>query len=586
MTGPSATTGAGGPAAQAEPVPPWTALAQSGAALTAVQGLGSRFHQVVSPRGAAQGPALRACAFGWAAVDVAKALALRGSRPFALWPRLAIDVVDLAFWCALAGDDPDTTEDAVIPGVSLAAEASARLGPYGLVVPLVNATVAGAVRRIRGHRLRLGQFSWQLMGVGGGWTLSLLAQRQQRRHAAQHRIEVEAQLQRAELAGFHDVIMEHEGAIDLLQRASVLIDLGSPNGASRRRDMAGVLKAAMAQAVRGRDTYLREAFSVWQARHNLSPALAHAVQVDLPPDAGTVVLTARQTAALHEWLGHQDLAGHISVELADPRSARIPFGPRDLRVDGRVVALPGERDVRRWSFDALPAAFLLDIGWLTQPVARHREAVPWSATLPTVAFATAASIWSAWRGEHRDIASPGTAIVLSFVSTMLYALLSTRNMRNPHTGDGISRFPWVMALQGYELVRGIASTDLSSQRRVAAALGAGAIIAVGWAISPAPRSARALVAELGWVVGFDLFARRLRHAIAQVGDEVGARASEQDAAEVAEAYERGRRRIYSIMGSELHATRHSLEQSWSQLPIDIRSEAGRRLDRVAILLSA
>ena len=35
-----------------------------------------------------------------------------------------------------ARDDTDTSEDAVIPGVALAAEAGARLGPTGFVVPV------------------------------------------------------------------------------------------------------------------------------------------------------------------------------------------------------------------------------------------------------------------------------------------------------------------------------------------------------------------------------------------------------------------------------------------------------------------
>jgi hypothetical protein len=132
---------------------PWQAIVDSRAVLTAVQGLGSRFHQVVSPRAAAQTTGWRLAAALGATVDVAKAHVLARDDRFRLGSRLLLDAADLALWCVAAGDDTDTSEDAVIPGAALATEAGARLGPIGLAVPVANAAVAAAVRRARGHRL-------------------------------------------------------------------------------------------------------------------------------------------------------------------------------------------------------------------------------------------------------------------------------------------------------------------------------------------------------------------------------------------------------------------------------------------------
>lgn len=197
---------------------PWQAIVDSRAVLTAVQGLGSRFHQVVSPRAAAQTTGWRLAAALGATVDVAKAHVLARDDRFRLGSRLLLDAADLALWCVAAGDDTDTSEDAVIPGAALATEAGARLGPIGLAVPVANAAVAAAVRRARGHRLRLEQFSWQLMGTGGGWAVQVLAERRRRRLDAKHQADLAARAQQAELAGLHDVIAEHEGPIDILQR--------------------------------------------------------------------------------------------------------------------------------------------------------------------------------------------------------------------------------------------------------------------------------------------------------------------------------------------------------------------------------
>lgn len=564
----------------------WRALVDARATLTAVQGVGSRFHQVVSPRGAARRPRWRALAVLGGVLDLAKARTLARDDRFRLIPRLLWDAGDLALWCLCAGDDADSSEDAVIPGASLAVEAGARMGLGGLCVPAANAGVAALVRRARGHQLRLGQFSWQLMGVGSGWALSILAGRRHKRLHAVHCHDLAARTRQAELAGFHDVVVDRNGAIDVLQRATALIDLGVPGRRAHRQDLTGALKATVAQSVRDRETYLRDVLTVWQESHNLQPDLTRLVRVSLDPAEGTVILSAEQASTLQHWLGRRELTGVVVVRLADPARARVPFERRDLWIDGELVELAAPVPLRRWAFEAVPAAMLLNIGWLVQPTGRHREAVAWSATLPSMALTILVAAWSAWRGEHGGAVDPRKAVAASFAVTMLYTLSSTRAMRSPHTATGVSRFPWVMPLQGYELVRGVVSARLGKRWRAAGLAGTAAVISTGWALSPPPRSPRALVAELGWVAGFDLFARRLRRSIAEAAHATAEQFDADASVAVTKAHRRGRDEALVIVWSALSEARASLRAAREALPADVHEEAARRLDRVEAMLRA
>ncbi len=564
-------------------VPPWRALTDARATLTLAEGLGSRFHQAVSPRGAARSTRWRLAAAVCGALDVARARALRADDRLHLVPRLLADAADLALWCLAADDDHDSSEDAVIPGVALAAEAGGRLGPAGLVVPLVNALVAYGIRRARHHRPRLNQFSWQVMGMGGGWAVSLLARRQKRRLEAFVRLEATARRQQAELAGLGAFLAEHEGAIDLLQRATALVELGASKTVSGRRDLTATVKAAVAEATRGRSTYLRDALLQFQARRNLQPDLARRVTMVLEEVDGTVVLTAEQAEALSAALASLDLRGPVVVSVADRQGAREPFGRRDLLVDGHKVALPAPGGRRR-VLDAVPAAFLLDLGWLAQPTAAHREQVAWRATLPPMALAAAAAAWSILVRERGVEPPPGATLAVAFAITALYTGLAPGAMANPHTPDGVSRFPWAMALQGYELVRGLLVERLGANARAVALGGTALLVALGWRRSPLPRSKRALVAELVWVVGFEAYARRLRRAMLEAGEAMAAEAERAERSARAVAWRAGRDRMERLLEVLVAQAVSDLEAAWDELVPDLREEAARRLERVGALL--
>jgi hypothetical protein len=497
---------------------------------------------------------------------------------------MLLDAGDLAVWCCAATDDADTSEDTVIPGVALAAEAGARLGLLGFVVPAVNATVAVAVRSRRGHRLRLEQFSWQLMGVAGGWMLTAFARRRQNTLEREHETDLRARLQGAELAGIHDLVTINEGAIDVLQRATALLDLGA-SGSQRRRDLAGAFKADVAKAARSHATYLRDALMLWQTGHNSQPQLSRTVSIELAADDGTILLSARQVGRLHAELNRLDPAGRVWVAAADRSQASHPYGDRDLKIDSSIVALPGDTPTRAWTFDAIPTAFLMGIGWLLQPMGKHREAVPFSATVVPLAMTIGAAAWSARHADRHGTATPGVAVGLSFATTVAYTVTATRAMRNPRTNT-VSRFPWTLALQGYELVRSSVSTDLDTGQRRRAATGTAAIIGLGWALTPRPRSVLALAAELQWVVGTVMGARQLQGAIHNCADQLAQKMSEQDDRAIAVAYQRGRASANATIAAALATAGEALTNASRNLDPELRAEAERRLHTAAHLLNA
>lgn len=566
---------------------PYSAVVRTRSTLTLIEGLGSRLHQIVSPRGAAKTGAWRAAATASAAVDVAKARWLVRDQRFALGGRLALDAADLALWCIAARDDTDTSEDAVIPGVALAAEAGARLGAAGFVVPAVNACVAACVRRRRGHDLRLEQFTWQLMGVAGGAVLTRFARRRRAALEREHDRDLPAMLQTAQLAGLHDVVMINEGAIDVLQRATALVDLGGPAG--RRRDFAGAFKADIADAVRAHATYLRDALMVWQTRHNFQPDLHRAVIVELDPQAGTILLTSEQVQRLHDTLDAMDLSGRVAIAPVDATEAARPYGHRNLMVNEAVIALPSAVAERTWRFDAIPTAFLMNICWLLQPTSRQREAVPWSATALPLAMSVGATVWSARRADRDGAASPRLALGLSFASTLTYTIASNLTMRQPYGADASaaeasSRFPWTLALQGYELVRSIVAADLDGPQRSLAAAASVAIVATGWLLAPDPRSARSLAAELQWVAATVIGARHLRHAIRDQADELAASVSADDDRATLAAYRRGRARALATIEAAVTDATRNLEAA-QHLDAELRAEAERRLNAARALLA-
>jgi len=124
--------------------------------------LASRSFQLLVARSSRTPQRHMAAAAAFAVGDIVSAVALRRSGRFALGPRLALDAASAALWSQ--GDTG--LELATMPGVPLAIEAGLRIGAAGLIVPVVNATVTGCARRLKGRPVSNGSFRYQAMAVG------------------------------------------------------------------------------------------------------------------------------------------------------------------------------------------------------------------------------------------------------------------------------------------------------------------------------------------------------------------------------------------------------------------------------------
>ncbi len=540
--------------------------------------LGSRFHAVVSTRGAAKTPLWRSIAAASVGADLVGARRLRRDRDFHLLSRLVVDAADLALWCRAAGDDPDTTSDSVIPGVGLAAEAGARLGLAGMVVPVVNASVMAVVRKCRGHDLRLWQIGWQVMGVLGGIGLSVSAAR--RRNAVQedHRRDLEARVQAAELAGYHSFVTDTDPVADRLQRATALVELGG--GDRRRTSSVAAWKATLAEVTRERAAFLADALLLWQAAHNLHPDLRSVVQFDIEPGAGTVLLTLSQADDLRLALDNLDLRGTVAVGLVDAAEARRADGRRDLIVADHVVSLGRPLEALSVIYDAIPTAFVMSTLWFVPQLSDTREGVPVRATLVPAVLTTGAALWTAVRANRVGLAPRRPSVLVSGLATAIYTQISATGARNPHSPDGASWFPWMLALQGYELVTEHCGPDLSRRELRLARLGAAALVAVGWFRSPHPRSLRALLSEAVWPLGIGIWASATARAIKTDAGNLATEIRTEDAEAVAAAFAEGRKRVLDYLTSELQIAERELDQRGRTMETRHRSEARRRLAEV------
>ena len=546
--------------------------------------LGSRVHQVLSTRGAAHTPAWRAAAAAGALTDLLGAWYLSKSEEFHLVPRLVLDAADLALWCLAAGDDPDSTSDAVIPAVALAAEAGARLGFGGLVVPATQAVVAWAVRRARGHDPRVWQLGWQIMGVAGGAGLSVSAFRRREAVRAEHERDLEARVQAAELAGAHQLATWADPVADLLLRARALVDLGGAT--PRPTGLVGAWKAALADATRARSAFLGDTLATWQVVHNLHPDLRTAVRLELESDAGTVLLSPAQADELRDRLDQQGLHGSVAVALADPVEARRPGGRRDLVVGGALVSIGPAVGERSWIYDAVPTAFVMSTLWLLPPLSQTREGVRLPAVIAPIVGTAAVTAWAVVQAERQGLVPRRPAVVASGLATLAYTVGSSLGARSPHSPDGASRFGWMLALQGYLLVTEHAAPELSGRDRTLARLGAGGLVAIGWTLAPAPRSMRSLLSEVVWPVGIGLWAGSTARSIARDAARTAEQVGRRDAEAVTGALEQGRERVRQYLSAELSSSLVALASRESELDADIREEAARRLAEVGLRLAA
>ena len=536
------------------------------------QHLGSRFWQVVSPLGAANTPSRRALAVACGSLDLASSRWIGPPRRH-LGAQVVIDLADLALWATLANDEPESSRCAFIPGASLAAELAARWRWRAAALPLAHLAVAGLVRRRRGHRLRLGQVGWQLWGVVGSVGLAEFGRWRRKRALERHMRILRPALVSAEIAGMNSVVLSADNVLDAAQRATILVELtlGKRGEFTGALD-AGAVKQKMAALTRSEGGYLGDVLLGWQAVRNSSADLARVVSLEVDLHTATRVLSATQVATVQQFLDHVSPCGVTRVSLNDTR----------LNVGGGELVLQVVPEVPSLYFDPLPIALLMHAAWMAAPTGAAREQLRWSSAALPVGIAGLASIRTAQQATIGDQtqADRRSAVAAAGVSLALYTVLSPRGMGSPMTPEGVPRYPFTQALQGYLMILRLADSELnSSERRAALSLAVAAML-IGLSFSRRPWSLRHLAAELVWPLTTSASSAQLASSIDADSDLIRHELEADDQARCDAAFGRGRATMLAVVESCVSEASRAVNDHLDELDHSTAEEARRRLQQV------
>ena len=530
----------------------------------------------MSPLGAAQSTPRRALAAGFAVADIAT------SRWMLAMPRrrrgvqVGLDLFDTAVWSSLAADEPESSRCAIIPGAALCAEIGAEKQLAALVLPLAHAAIAGVVRKRRGHALRLGQIGWQVWGIMGSVLLAEIGRRRRRAEMARHLDALRPSLVAAELAGMNDVGIVADDLLDSVQRASTLIELSLGARGRFVGDLdAGAIKQTMADLTRASGAYLSDAVGQWQALHNaIARDLRAVVRVDVPAQHRTDVLSAAQVDALNQFLDDIDPSGHVALVV---ESDRILLGDHALPM---VMTSPPAM----LYFDPLPVGLLMTAAWMAAPTGAARDHLRWSAAgLPVAIAAAGAAIALKQSADPRRAghADPRLALTAAGAALTAYSLLAPRGIRRPFTPEGVSRFPFTQALQGFLMIVELTRTTTSSrQRRGLAAVALGSL-GIGLARTSRPRSVRHLLAELVWPLTTAASSAALANAISADSAAIQAEVNSGDQERLHHARRVGRQQMLDLVGRSIERAAALLAENRDRLDPRVAAETQRRIEFAA-----
>ena len=552
------------------------AIARQSQRLHLGQHLGSRFWQVMSPLGAAQTNPRRALAAGFAAADVATSRWMLDIPRRRRNVQVAIDLLDTAVWSSLAADEPESSRCAIIPGAALCAEVGAEKQLAALVLPLAHAAIAGIVRKRRGHSLRLGQIGWQVWGIMGSVLLADIGRRRRRKEMARHLDALRPSLVAAELAGMNDVGIVADDLLDSVQRASTLIELSLGARGRFVGDLdAGAIKQTMADLTRASGAYLGDAVAQWQALHNaIARDLRAVVRIDVPVRHRTDVLSAAQVDALNEFLDDINPRGQVALRVEPDR---IVLGEHALPM---VMTAPPAM----LYFDPLPVGLLMTAAWMAAPTGAARDHLRWSAAALPVAIAGAgAAIALKQSSDPRRAghADPRLALTVAGVGLAVYSFVAPRGLRRPFTPEGVSRFPFTQALQGFLMIAELTRTTTSPKQRRAMATTAIASLGVGLARTSRPRSVRHLLAELVWPLTTAASSAALANAISADSAAIQAEVHSGDQQRLEDARRAGRQRMLGLVERSIERAAALLADNRTKLDGRVAAETQRRIEFAA-----
>lgn len=533
---------------------------------------------VLADRGSPEAPRPGTAA-AWMAADVAVAAVLRRSPRFGLVPRLAIDVVDVLSWGG-RGRDCDL---AAITGLPLAIESGIRLGPLGLVVPVVGATVTGAVRRFRRLPASTGSFRWQVIGVAVGVGFAAYGRNRRTVVLARHRQELGARLNQAHVSGQNDVAMGADSVVDLLSRTTPLVASGSADRVVG--SLLATWKQSLAADTMTMSTYLGVALAQWQRRHNTTHhALDADVAFDLPAGEGTVLLSGAQARWLESALDDRDLRGPVAVAVLDPEAAARPTTPRALLVDGVPLVIPADRGRGLTPVDIGPSGFLIGAVWALDTIgdsgASPRAVAP---------VACAGAVLAAWAHRQVDRDGPDAhARILAAGVGMAFvqAVSATATMTRMRAANGMQRHPFLAGVDMLGVLISLYADELSPGLLAAVGAGVAATIGVGVLLMPEPVIWSHLVCDLLWSGAAALAISGLRRALDGDAEQMSADLARIDDANINRAFADGRAFVVSMVADAARRAQGAFDASKDGLTPSMRAEIERRFDEIHIRLAA
>jgi hypothetical protein len=503
--------------------------------------------------------------------DLGVADRLRRSGQTALWPRLALDTIDMTAWSLAIGTSPDV---AVLTASPLALEVGMRYGWRGLAMPLFTGIVTNLALRAGGQPLTPGAFLWPTMALAlAALAVRYLRLRLERRLEIADS-EIEAAASRAELAGQNSVAAGADSVIDLLTRTTPLLSAG---GAPLQPSRVAAWKLTLAEASAGQASYLGVAVSRWQRlRNSMSHDLLTDVEVRCVGGAGSLLLSPAQARDVDRVLDGLALRGVATIAVPDP----APAGREQvLVVLGRRVTLPADPRPSPPSLDLGPVALLLGASsFLTQSLP-HGDEVPIAVTASLAVAACALALWAHRHVDRRGAAGHAAVLLVSLLLGATDAILATITMRNPAT-DHMLRMPFLLFAVWVGPLFVIYARDLTERVRWLTIGGAAVIVVAGLTLLPAlPPLSHVMVAAV-WPASAILASLGLRETLDRDGGDVATALERRHQSAVDRAYRRGRRLVIDLVATAATDAWNAYFEVRTGLPEAADAEFERRLAEV------
>jgi hypothetical protein len=537
--------------------------------------LASRSYQLLVAR-SSQTPQRRMSAAAICAIgDIVGAVALRRTDRFALAPRLAVDAVDGALWA----QGSTGLELATMTGVPLAIEAGLRLGVLGLIVPAVNASVTGLIRRLRRRTPSTGSFRYQVMTVALGAGIASYEANRRRVAAARHQQGLEARVGAAHLAGQNEIATGADTVVDLLSRTTPMLNSSLASASVGR--MLADWRQSLAVSTSEQATYLGVALARWRRRHNDSqPNLAVDVTFDLPEGHGTILLSSRQEAWFEAALDTLALRGTLKVKVVDIAEARQPNQPRRLIVGEHTLKIPADLNPGLVPFDVGPLGFLASTMWFADTLLPGGcDPSPW-AVAPGAAVGSLLAIWAHREVVRRGESAHAKVLLVALAHGLVHAAASTGTMRSTKNPEGIQRFPFLGGINMVALMLPLYWNDLDNGERVMVVSAVISILVLGLFLFPERIAWNHFIAELLWPAAAFYSMSTMRTQLASDALQLSAELEMEDQRSVANALAEGRSYVLGLASETRYAARRDFAAFQGQMDPRVRAEVGRRLDEV------